>query len=66
MVTIRRTAVDTDIERKIVIGLITDDRYCAQVQRMLRKEYFKIDYAIGKPIRNPPANKSKTYSKQRR
>jgi replicative DNA helicase len=45
MAVIRRRPVDTDIEKKILTGLIVSDRYCQLVHRMLKKEYFTDPYS---------------------
>lgn len=45
MATVRRSIVNTDIERKILIGLIVDTAFCSEAQKMIRPEYFRIEYA---------------------
>ena len=41
---IKRHLVSTDIEKKILTGLIVSDNYYKQVQKMLKKQYFKVSY----------------------
>ncbi|MFA7099358.1 MAG: hypothetical protein WC143_04665 [Eubacteriales bacterium] len=38
---IKRRLVSADIERKILIGLISSESFCKQIYRMAKKEYFK-------------------------
>lgn len=41
---IKRNLVSNDIEKKILTGLIVSDNYYKQVQKMLKKQYFKVPY----------------------
>jgi len=45
MAKIRRYSVDDDIEKRIVIGLIVSDEFCTSIQKMIKMQYFQIDYA---------------------
>lgn len=45
MAKIRRYAVDNDIEKRIVTGLIVSDEFCTSIQKMIKIQYFQIDYA---------------------
>lgn len=42
---VKRKIVQADIERKILIGLITSDDFCKQAYRIARVDYFKSTYA---------------------
>jgi len=45
MTKIRRYSVDRDIEKKIVTGMIVSDEFCTSIQKMIKPQYFQIDYA---------------------
>lgn len=45
MAKIRRYSVDSDIEKKIVTGMIVSDEFCTSIQKMIKPQYFQIDYA---------------------
>ena len=42
---IRRKIISSDIEKKIVTGLIVSDRFCRELLPMLKMDYLQIDYA---------------------
>uniref|UniRef100_A0A6M3LYX5 Uncharacterized protein n=1 Tax=viral metagenome TaxID=1070528 RepID=A0A6M3LYX5_9ZZZZ len=45
MTKIYRHSVDNDIEKKILTGLIINDEFCTGMQKMMKEQYFQIDYA---------------------
>jgi hypothetical protein len=45
MAVIRRNIVSGDLEKRILIGLITNDDFCSKLIRISDKHYFKMDYA---------------------
>jgi hypothetical protein len=45
MAKIQRFDINNDIEKRIVTGLIVSDEFCTSIQKMIRKQYFQIDYA---------------------
>lgn len=45
MIKIKRFDVNNDIEKRIITGLIVSDEFCTNMQKMIKKQYFQIDYA---------------------
>jgi len=44
MARILRYNVDNDIEKRILTGLIVNDEFCTNIQKMIKKQYFQIDH----------------------
>jgi hypothetical protein len=45
MAKIHRYSVDNDVEKRIVTGMIVSDPFCTSIQKMIKLQYFQIDYA---------------------
>ena len=45
MAKIIRHSVDNDIEKRILMGMVVNDEFCTSVQKMIKKQYFQMDYA---------------------
>ncbi|MBU0778312.1 hypothetical protein KKH23_10095 [Patescibacteria group bacterium] len=45
MAKIQRYSIDNKIEKKIVTGMITNSEFCTSIQKMIKEQYFQIDYA---------------------
>jgi hypothetical protein len=46
MANITRHVVNSDLEKKIITGMIVSDEYCSVVMKMgIKRQYFKIEYA---------------------
>jgi len=42
---LRRREVNTDVQRKIITGLIVSTKFCREVLPMIQKDYFSVPYA---------------------
>ena len=45
MARFRRRTITNDLEKKIIIGLITSKKFCADIVQIVDKDFFQIEYA---------------------